>query len=392
MEFPNPYLWKNYKWLVALPAALLLLSGLVLYMNASSGKNTIFGMTPGIDFKGGLLLTVYSDGQPDAVAVKKALSNYGGADVRPFESPTGNGIEIELQPNDALVSAEERLALLHDLDRNLTQAEISDSFYSENVKTNASALNDAEATHKRVGQLGAEVIKEAAAIAALAGSDEAVGASPHAAVTVAERAVDSSRSSYRDDLLRTVSATMQVKSYSFKEIGSSLSKFFFTKVMEILLYSFALSAIVVLAVFRTAVPSFAVLFGAFADIFITAGAMTLFGVPLTLASFAALLMLIGFSLDTDILLTTKVIKRKEGTPAERAFDAMHTGVMMNLSTIAAFGVLMLLAMMLQIPTYYQIGAVAVIGAFADFAATWGVNAVMVLWYVEKKEAKHGAIA
>ncbi|MFH0835278.1 MAG: hypothetical protein V1881_02960 [Candidatus Micrarchaeota archaeon] len=392
MELPNPYLWKNYKWLVALPIALLLLSGTVLFLNASANKDAIFGMTPGIDFKGGLLLTVYSDAQPDVAAVKAALSKYADADVRPFSSPAGNGIEIELPLNEGLTEATAGLAELHDLDSNLTQAEIAASYYSGAVKDNASLIPEAEANQKKLDGLEASVLAKAAEVATLAGSNTAVGTDPHAAVGIAETAVDQAGSKYREGLIAAVSAAMPVKSYSFKEIGSSLSKFFFTKVMEVIVYSFILSAIVVFAVFRSAVPSFAVLFGAAADIFITAGAMTLFGVPLTLASFAALLMLIGFSLDTDILLTTKVITRKEGAPAERAFEAMHTGFMMNLSTIAAFGVLMLLAMSLQIPTYYQIGAVAVIGAFADFAATWCANAVMVLWYVEKREAKHGNVA
>ena len=392
MELPNPYLWKNYKMLVALPIALLLLSGIVLFLNGSANKNAIFGMTPGIDFKGGLLLTVYSDAQPDVAAVKAALANYPDADVRPFNSPAGNGIEIELPLNEGLTDATAELVELHDLDSNLTQAEISAGYYTGAIKDNASLIPEAEANQKKLDSLKASVLAKSAEVVSLAGSNAAVGTDPHAAVGIAETAVDQAGSKYREGLIAAVSASMPVKSYSFKEIGSSLSKFFFTKIMEVLVYSFILSAIVVFAVFRSVVPSFAVLFGAAADISITAGVMTLFGVPLTLASFAALLMLIGFSLDTDILLTTKVITRKEGMPAERAFEAMHTGFMMNLSTIAAFGVLMLLAMMLQIPTYYQIGAVAVIGAFADFAATWCVNAVMVLWYVERREKKHGNMA
>ncbi|PIT85582.1 hypothetical protein COU36_02440 [Candidatus Micrarchaeota archaeon CG10_big_fil_rev_8_21_14_0_10_59_7] len=391
MELPNPYLWKNYKFLAVIPAVLILLSAFMLYSNASSGHTTIFGLTPGIDFKGGLLLTVYSDGQPDAVAVKAALSGYGGADVRPFESPTGNGIEIELPPDEGLAQAEEKLVVLHDLDANLTRAEISDSFYSDNVKTNASALNDAQATRAKVEELSSRVLETAAEIATLAGSNETVGTSPHAAVGVAERAIDASRSNYREGLISVVSAAMPVKTYSFKEIGSSLSKFFVTKGMEVVLYSFLLSAIVIFAVFRSFVPSVAVLFGAGADIFITLGGMALFGVPLTLASFAALLMLIGFSLDTDVLLTMRVLKRKEDTPPERAFGAMKTGLLMNACAMTSYGVLALFAVMLQIPTYYQIGIVVVLGAFADFFATWCANAVMVLWYAEKRDKKHGVV-
>jgi len=187
--------------------------------------------------------------------------------------------------------------------------------------------------------------------------------------------------------LAAVQAAVAVDSYSFKEIGSSLSKFFFTKTMEVLVYSFILSAIVVLAIFRGLVPSFAVVFGAVADITITAGAMGLLGIPLGLASIAALLMLIGFSLDTDAMLTVRVLKRTEEDRTWRAFDAFKTGAMMNAAVITSFGVLTLVAVWLQIPTYFQIGAVAVIGSVVDFVATWCFNAVIVLWDAERRGIK-----
>jgi len=109
------------------------------------------------------------------------------------------------------------------------------------------------------------------------------------------------------------------------------------------------------------------------------------GIPLSLASVAALLMLIGFSLDTDVMLTARVIKRKEGTAAQRAFDAMKTGLTMNLAVLISFGVLLSLSLFLQIPFYYQVGSVAVIGACVDAIATWMGNAPLILQYAQKKE-------
>ena len=42
------------------------------------------------------------------------------------------------------------------------------------------------------------------------------------------------------------------------------------------------------------------------------------------------------SLDTDILLTMRTLKRKEGTPSERAFDSMKTGMTMSIAAIVSF--------------------------------------------------------
>ena len=56
-------------------------------------------------------------------------------------------------------------------------------------------------------------------------------------------------------------------------------------------------------IFRDFVPSIAVITVALSDIIIAIGGMSLFGIPLSVASVGAILMLIGYSVDTDILLT-----------------------------------------------------------------------------------------
>ena len=42
---------------------------------------------------------------------------------------------------------------------------------------------------------------------------------------------------------------------------------------------------------------------------------------------------------------------------------------------------------MRITTYYDISAVALAGLIGDLFATWGINAVTMLWYVEKNEHK-----
>ncbi|RLG19536.1 hypothetical protein DRN67_02455 [Candidatus Micrarchaeota archaeon] len=64
---------------------------------------------------------------------------------------------------------------------------------------------------------------------------------------------------------------------------------------------------------------------------------------------------------------------------------MKTGMTMTSTAIVAFGALFLLALITHIPTYYQISAVAITGLVGDLVATWGLNAVIILWYAEKRE-------
>ena len=49
----------------------------------------------------------------------------------------------------------------------------------------------------------------------------------------------------------------------------------------------------------------------------------------------AFLMLIGYSVDTDILLTNRVLKRFEGTVNEKIFGAFKTGITMTLTSLLA---------------------------------------------------------
>lgn len=373
MEFPNPFEWKYYNYLVIIPILAIIFSVFFLIPNIPQG----------IDLKGGLLLTVYTNEEVDAQALKAALASYSDAEVRAFGNAFGQGVEIELPVDADLQAAEEELANLHDLDGELSRAEVVLSYYQQAEGEDAVSLPEAQAN---VTRLTGEVLDSARFVIESSGG-ALTASTPHEAAEEADAAFDEAKSGYRDNLLAAVSSVMKVDSYSFKEIGASLSRVFFSKVQEVLVWSFLLSTIVVFFIFRSLVPSLAVIFAAVADIVITAGLMSVFNIPLSLASVAALLMLVGFSLDTDALLTVRVYKRSEGTARDRAFDAMKTAVMMNGLVMASFGVLALIALYLQIPTYYQIGAVAFIGSAVDFVATWTFNAGIILWDADRRGIK-----
>ena len=83
----------------------------------------------------------------------------------------------------------------------------------------------------------------------------------------------------------------------------------------------------------------------------------------------------------------RMLKRR-GDPREKAHHAMKTGLTMSATAMIAFGGLFLLALLTHIPTYYQISAVALAGLVGDVFATWGINAVLLLWHVEREEKSH----
>ncbi len=174
---------------------------------------------------------------------------------------------------------------------------------------------------------------------------------------------------------------------SYKSVGAVLSQQSLTQIYYALAFAFIFMSITVFIIFRNVVPSLAVIFAALSDIIIAVGGMSLFGIPLSIASVGALLMLIGYSVDTDILLTTRVLKRKEGTVTQRAIDAMKTGLTMAAAAIGSM-VALYLVVVFMIPaaqTLADIAAVLIIGLTADILATWLMNLGILRWYMEARK-------
>jgi preprotein translocase subunit SecF len=173
---------------------------------------------------------------------------------------------------------------------------------------------------------------------------------------------------------------------SYRSVGALLSQQALTQVVYALAFAFIFMSITVFIIFRNFVPSMAVILAALCDIIIAIGGMSLFGIPLSLASVAGLLMLIGYSVDTDILLTTRVLKRREGTVTERAIDAMKTGFTMAAAAIGSM-VALYVVVVVFIPSasvLADIATVLIIGLVADVLATWLMNLGILRWYVEAR--------
>jgi len=131
--------------------------------------------------------------------------------------------------------------------------------------------------------------------------------------------------------------------------------------------------------FRTLVPSVAVVASAFSDIVIPIALMNVLGIDLTLGAVAALLMIIGYSVDSDILLNNHVLRRHGGF-YESAYRAMRTGVSMTLTSIAAMVTMFVVAWYLGIPLLDDIALILVFGLTADLLNTYMMNMSLLRWY------------
>jgi len=170
------------------------------------------------------------------------------------------------------------------------------------------------------------------------------------------------------------------------QIGESFGKTLQQQAVLAVIFSFIGMAIVIFLSFRTFVPSVAVVVSAFADIVMTAATMNIIGIPLTLGTTAALLMLIGYSVDSDILLTNRVLKR-QGKLHDKLKGAFDTGIIMTSTTFAAITAMLIVSWIGSVQILMDISAVLLIGLVFDIMNTWLTNAALLKWYVQKGGGK-----
>lgn len=173
-------------------------------------------------------------------------------------------------------------------------------------------------------------------------------------------------------------------SYSVETIGGTLSQGFFKEILIALVLAFVFMSIVVFILFRSLGPGFAVIAAAVGDMLFTVAIVNILGIKLSTAGIAALLMLIGYSVDSDILLTTRLFKAKKGSFADRTKRAMSTGLTMTGTSIVVVFVGMLIS---QADVLRQIFTILLIGLLADLPFTWIQNVAILKFYLEKKAVK-----
>jgi len=164
--------------------------------------------------------------------------------------------------------------------------------------------------------------------------------------------------------------------------GSSLGANFYKQLIMALVISFMLMSIVIFIMFRTFIPSIAVIFAAFSDIVMPLALLDFLGVKISAAGIAAFLMLIGYSVDTDILLTTRAIKTREGRVNSRIYGAFKTGIFMTITALLA--VIPAFFLVTGLPdSFRQIFLILGLGLAADIINTWMTNVGIIKWYCEK---------
>jgi len=178
-------------------------------------------------------------------------------------------------------------------------------------------------------------------------------------------------------------AGYSVEVLQFNSISASVSEQFFVQAQIAFVLAFTVMSIVIFTAFKDITPSIAVVFAAAGDILVAGAGMVILGIPLTLGSLAALLMLIGYSVDTDIVLSSRSLNRERGSLESRMWESLKTGVTMSSGGIAGFTLLYIVSYLVVGPSELSnIASVMVIGLMADMPLTWLGNTAILKSYIE----------
>ncbi|MBS3167743.1 hypothetical protein J4216_01320 [Candidatus Woesearchaeota archaeon] len=185
----------------------------------------------------------------------------------------------------------------------------------------------------------------------------------------------------KEKIEKNLGIVITEKNYSQEETKPKLGEAFFKQLIIALIFAFILMGITVFITFKTIAPSIAVIFAALTDIVITLAFTNIIGLSISTAGIVAFLLIIGYSVDTDILLTNYAIKKREEKLFDRMFHSMKTGLTMTLCAC----VVMLIGLIFSTSEVItEMFIIILIALIVDMFSTYLTNAGILWIYCKKK--------
>ncbi len=378
----NIYESRHYKLFILIPVALMLIA--VYFIPHIQLDSSL---------RGGISVQLQTNATPDVRALTASIdAAIPGAQASVSRAP--GGLSVALVDNQSLATAEAGLLSLYSAYSNYTQysANLTEAQAALTAQQQANATLSAivAASQKGIASSESEMAgdfgSESSALRGVLGKAPTPNTADYQSLVAQGQGIYTNASAiYQSHVMGKLSSLVPFASYSYDEVTPTLGAYFLSEIEDIIIVAFVLVAIAVFFIFRNPTPSFAVVFGATNDIVVALGVMGLLGIPLGIASVGGLLMLLGYSIDTDILSAVRILKRSDSTPEIRAFSTLKTGLTMTMTALISFGVLFAVSYFAFIPTYTEISSVVLIGLFADIITTWLANAPIILWYKKRKD-------
>jgi preprotein translocase subunit SecF len=352
-----------YKSLILVPIIASVLSLFLISFN---------GLPLGIDFKGGTLIELSTDNVVDSQLVADLTKDLEGLFLEDLKVYSGK--DLESGKNKVTVSTSSVLG-----PGNVSGVLIK--YFGEMRETDqASAVLKSKPPSDLADRLKSR-LKQTVDVK----YDDATKTLTIIALDMNKVDLDSALTYYLEE---DVSVNLLKKNLNLNAMQPTLGAKLRDDGMKAAFVGYILMAVVILLAFRDIVPSIAVLLSATCDGIITLGLMSIFGIVLEPASLVALIMLVGYSVDTDILLTTRMLKRRKGELDEAVDGAIKTGLTMTGTTFVVMLVVLLVSTFFtHLSALTSIASVLLLGLMADVTSTWFMNAGILKWYIEEKGSK-----
>ncbi|MBI3413294.1 MAG: hypothetical protein HY051_04395 [Candidatus Aenigmarchaeota archaeon] len=167
---------------------------------------------------------------------------------------------------------------------------------------------------------------------------------------------------------------------SVQTIGPALGSSFWRQAQLSIIFGLVLMGISVYTIYRSPVPSLAIILSAVSNMLETVAVMNIFRMEMSLGGVAALLMMIGYSVDTNVVLTTRLLKKEFGS---EDFDktlksSVITGLTMTAASVAALAAIIIFS---PASVLTQIASVLIVGLVFDIPNTWLQNSAILRWHL-----------
>ncbi|HNW05835.1 MAG TPA: hypothetical protein PK655_01440 [archaeon] len=350
---------KNYKKLMILPFLMAIICLILVFVTP--------GVEKGIDLKGGNQLIIrHERGAPiDQLKLEDSIrEKYGFQEViiRETTGPTSSGLIIEYSNSPEIEIARAEKAKL-----DFTNTALVD------LKTNSKSLFAPLLEKKYLSQKDIDEIDSFT-------NKEDLKVYINETIILANN-------NFNNSIIHFVKSELNLEDEAriqTREISATLGSDFVKSSIKVGIISFILLSFVLYLFFKKIIPTGLVIVAVIFDILAGLAGMAILGLPLSLATIPTLLMLIGYAVDDNILLSTKVLKNRTDDVFTATNKAMTTGMTMTITTIITVAVMAVISYFMQMSVILEIASILFFGLLGDIIATWFFNAPAIITYVQRK--------
>jgi preprotein translocase subunit SecF len=350
---------KNYKRLMIIPIIMLVIFLFLILVYP--------GVQQGIDLKGGNQLILRYDEKRDFQGLdQELLNNFSVMEAKVSEtvSPTEYGLLIEYSHQPDIEGVRAQKESLDYLNSNI-----------EDLKSQAKSLLD---PLLEKGFLTSANVNE---IDIINNKDDLK--------TYVNESIVLANDNFNSEVIDFIKGYLNLKEdqnvrTQTREVSATLGDDFVKSSVTVGLFAFIFLVLVILFFFKEIVPSGLIIFSAIFDVLAGLAGMALLGLSLSLTTIPALLMLVGYCVDTNILLSTRLLKQRKGDVFSAANNSMSTGLTMTFTTLATVVVMMVISYFTQMYVILEIATILFFGLIGDLFSTWCFNGPVLIRYILHK--------